>query len=375
MASKRDTAAELRALSAGTAQIALTAPDGERDTLLKASAEVGRSASRAERNAKLFESAVLQLPAEATGDELFKVRRRQSARRGDDVYLPSWSAIAQGLPSAFLRSALFSTGRGIQKNNDRIVAGDASLRVSELELASFNNIKVFYSGYPLCQFDRRVYAAALDYYRERPLAPDDCERYVRTSFFEFCGRLAIAYNENVHKAVRASLLRLNYAQLRMRVNRMNLDVPKLLSVSFEDGAPTGDLKASDLLFLRVTEPIAELFGPGAWTALDREAVSYDGLRGWLAAFYASHAEPRWLLIKKLKELSGYESRMNNFKIGLREALDKLKTEVTPLKCRVAAYQFSEDGKWLWVRRTEWPDTTDVASRDLEASAGATGQTC
>lgn len=358
MASKRDTVAELRSLSAGTAKIALTAPDGERETLFKASAEVGRAATRAERNAQRFASAVLQLPADATGDELLKVRRRQSARRGEDVYLPSWAAIAQGLPSAFLRSELFSTGRSVQMDNDRVVAGDASLRVSELELASFNNIKVFYSGYPLCQFDRRVYAAALDYYRERPLASDDCDRYVSTSFFEFCGRLAIAYNANVHKAVRASLLRLNYAQLRVRVKRMNLDVPKLLSVSFEDGFATGDMKASDLLLLRVTEPIAELFGPGEWTALDRKAVGYDGLRGWLASFYASHQEPRWLSIEKLKELSGYESRMNNFKIGLREALDKLKADDTPLRCRVAQYQFSEDGKSLRVVRTEWPDEAD-----------------
>jgi hypothetical protein len=80
-------------------------------------------------------------------------------------------------------------------------------------------------------------------------------------------------------------------------------VPKLLSVSFEDGdtgnLATSDMRGSDMIFLRVTESVAELFGPGCWSAIDKKAVDYDGLRGWVANFYATHSVSQWLSIKSL----------------------------------------------------------------------------
>jgi hypothetical protein len=347
--------AKLRALASLTAGAALTAAPDLQLTVLSAAECLGNIADSMERKAKkdAVEPAIALLPSDATGEEMGKARCRQATRRGTDVYLPTWSAMARALPTAFLRSALFSSGRSIQADSVRVLSGDETLLVARKEIASFQNMTLTFSGYELCQFDRQVYATCLDYYREMPLSPEESQHHIRTSFYEFTGRMGRSYGLNTHKAIRASLLRLSFAQMRMRYNRMNLELPKLLAVSFQDGESGGDFKGSDMLLLRVTVSVADLFGPGAWTAVDREAVGYDGLLGWLASFYAGHSGPHWLPVVRLYSLSGYVSHMRNFEASLVRALDKLKDEQTPLCSRVGAYHFSNDLTRLYVVRSEW----------------------
>lgn len=346
---------ELRELANLTAEAAMTAAHGQQITVLNAAERLSNIADSLERKAKLAvdEPPIAVLASNATVDEVRKSRRRQSTRRGNDIYLPSWSAMALALPNAFLRSALFSTGRGVQANNEKVLGGDQSTLVASKEIASFKNLTLTFSGYELCQFDRLVYATCLDYYRERPLSPEESHQYLRTSFYEFSQRMGLTYGLNPHTAIRASLLRLSFAQMRMRYNRWNIEVPKLLTVSFEDGATGGTFKGSDTVLLRVTEYVAELFGPGAWTAVDKEAAGYVGLTGWLASFYAGHLGPMWLPVNLLYRMSGYESHKRNFRASLVRALEKLKDEKTPVCSRVSIYEFSEDGKDLRVIRTAW----------------------
>lgn len=347
--------ADLRELASRTAEAALTAAPDRQMTVFDAADRLDRIADGLERRAKkdFAEPAIAVLPSDATVEEVQKARCRQATRRGPDVYLPSWSAVAQALPNTFLRSALFSSGRSIQAENEKVFSGDQTLLVAGKEIASFQNLTLTFSGYELCQFDRRVYAACLDYYREVPLSPEECPRHVRTSFYQFVSRMGNEYSVKAHKAIRASLLRLTFAQMRLRYNRMNIEVPKLLSVTFEDGEAGGDFKGGDMLMLRVTVSVAELFGPGAWTSVAKEAVGYDGLRGWLASFYASHSGPQWLPLKRLYLLSGYEAHMRNFRASLIRALEKLKGAQTPNCSRVAAYRFSKDGSRIYVVRSEW----------------------
>ncbi|MFX1715546.1 hypothetical protein [Paraburkholderia sp. A1RO-5L] len=368
-------AAELRVLAERAAEAALEAPSGHQSAVLDAAERLDQIASSLERKAEKesAEPAIAVLHPDATAEEVGKARRRQATRRGVDVYLPSWSDMAQALPNTFLRTALFGSGRSIQSENDKVLSGDSTLLVTEKEVASFQNLTLSFSGYKLCQFDRLVYATCLDYYRERPLSPDEQPRHVSTSFYEFACRMGNAYSVKAHKAIRASLLRLSFAQMRLRYQRMNIEVPKLLSVTFEDGEADGDFKGSDVLLLRVTASVAELFGPGAWTAVAREAVRYDGLTGWLASFYASHSVPQWLSVKRLYALSGYESHMRNFKASLIRALEKLKDGKTPLCSRVAAYHFSKDGTKIYVIRSEWgadvhhgAENTDMPSFETPA---------
>ncbi|WGG48886.1 hypothetical protein [Rugamonas sp. DEMB1] len=351
-------AKKLRELANRTARAAMAPALDNQTTVLSAAEELSKIADGLERKAKLAisEPPVAVLHSDATVEEVQKSRRRQATRRGGDIYLPSWSAMALALPNTFLRTALFSTGRSVQANCAKVLEGDLSTLVAGKEIASFKKLTLTFSGYELCQFDRRVYATCLDYYREKPLSPEDSHQYVTTSFYEFSNRMGLTYGLNTHKAIRASLLRLSFAQMRMRYDGWNLEVPKLLTASFEDALSSGVFKGSDLMLLRVTESVAELFGPGAWTAVDKEAIGYDGLIGWLASFYAGHSASQWLDIKRLYLLSGYESHMRNFKVSLVRALEKLKDESTPSCSRVATYHFTDDGSKLKVVRATWGES-------------------
>lgn len=316
---------------------------------------IKRSAARLERNRKSAEEepAVAELHPDATQQELRKSRARQSTKRGELVYLPSWSDMAQAMPTAFLRSALFSTGRSVQAENARVLAGDKSTLIAGQDLFSFPNFNLKYWGYPLCQFDRQVYSACLDQYKEIALSSEQSTEHLRMSFYEFSERMNIRYNLDSHRAIRASLLRLSFAQMRVRYKRWNIEVPKLLSVSFEDGEPGSDFKGSDILLMRVSCAVASLFGPGAWTAVDKTAVAYSGVRGFLASFYAGHSRGKWLSLSWLQKLCGYESTESNFKASVIIALEKLTQEGTPDGCRVERYYISKDGKRLLVLRPGW----------------------
>jgi hypothetical protein len=354
-----EDAEQLRDLANRTAEAAMTTAPGYQSTVLDAAERLRKVAGSRERQAKLAaaEPPVVVLPSDATVDEVRTARRRQATRRGQDVYLPSWSEMALALPNTFLRSALFSAGRHVQANNKNVLEGDKSALVADKEVVSFSNLTLTLSGYELCQFDRQVYATCLDYYRERPLSPEGSNHYVKTSFYEFAKRTGLAYGLNPHKAIRASLLRLSFAQIRIRHKGWNLEVPKLLTVSFEDGSSNGVLKGSDTMLLRVTEPVAELFGRGAWTAVEKEAVGYDGLMGWLTSFYAGHSKAKGLPVEFLQRLSGYQSHIGNFKTSLIRALDKLKDNKVPDSIRVSNYYFTEDGNDLTVVRAAWAKST------------------
>lgn len=354
-----EDAEQLRDLANRTAEAAMTAAPGYQSAVLDAAERLNKIASSRERQAKLAanEAPVLVLPSDATVDEVRKARRRQATRRGQDVYLPSWSDMALALPNTFLRSALFSAGRHIQANNKNVLEGDQSTLVTDKEVVSFSNLTLTLSGYQLCQFDRQVYATCLDYYREKPLSPEDSNHYVKTSFYEFATRTGLAYGLNPHKAIRASLLRLSFAQIRIRRKGWNIEVPKLLSVSFEDGSTIGVFKGSDTMLFRVTERVAELFGRGAWTAVEKEAVGCDGLMGWLASFYSGHSKEKALPVEFLHRLSGYQSHSGNFKTSLIRALHKLKDKKMPDSVRVSEYYFTKDGNALTVVRAAWGKAT------------------
>jgi hypothetical protein len=347
--------AELRALANLTASAALTAAPDQQMTVLDAAQRLQDIADGLERRSRksLEQLAVAELPANATANEIHHSRRRQATRVGADVYLPGWSTTARALPNVFLRSALFAATRRVQAGNANMLAGGSAGPVTEEKIGTFKDITMMFSGYGLCQFDRLVYSTCLEYHRDVPLCPEESLQYLRTTFYEFASRLGNRYSVKAHKAIRASLLRLSFAQVRIRQERMNIEVPKLLSVKFEGGESVEGFKGSDVLLLRVTTSAAELFGPGAWTAVENDAAGYDGLRGWLANFYAGHARPKPLPAELLHQLCGYGPNKSNFRASLVRALEKLKDPTTPACSRVASYHFSKDGKTIYVVRSAW----------------------
>jgi hypothetical protein len=347
--------ADLRALANLTADAALTAAPDRQRTVLDAAKRLQDIADGLERRNKksLEQLAVAELPANATAQEIHHSRRRQATRVGADVYLPGWSSTARALPNVFLRSALFAATRGVQADSAILLAGGSTVPVAEEKIGTLKDTTMMFSGYRVCQFDRLVYATCLEYYRDVPLCPEESLQYQRTTFYEFACRMGNRYSVKAHRAIWASLLRLSFAQVSIRHERMNIAVPKLLSVKFEDGESVQGCKGSDVLLLRVTTSVAELFGPGAWTAVDNGAARYDGLRGWLANFYAGHAHPMPLPVELLHQLCGYGSNKSNFRASLVRALEKLKDPTTPACSRVASYDFSTDGTKIYVVRSAW----------------------
>lgn len=346
-------AAEYRALASATATVALTTEPEQRPVIFAAADKLQRVAERTERKARAADSAIAVLPSDATVAEVRKSRQRQSTRRGELVYLPRWSDMFQALPNTFLRSALFSSGSSVQMDSVKVLASDVSILVSEKRIGSYDTVTLTLSGYELCQFDRKVYSTCLDYYRDIPLSEDESPEYVKTSFYEFTTRLGQSYGLYTHRAIRASLLRLSLAQIRLRTDGWNLEIPKLLTVSFKDGDCSGRYTGSDQLLFKVSVSVAGLFGPKSWTAVDKEVVGYDGLLGWLANFYASHSKSKWLEVEWLHRMSGYESHLRNFKTSLVKALDKLRLAQTPDSCRVTEYHFTSDRQKLLVLRPGW----------------------
>ncbi|WP_288841834.1 hypothetical protein [uncultured Deefgea sp.] len=347
---------ELSILAANLPDVA-SRPQEEQQLILEAAGEqikILRSIIKGgEQKKNNANSAIVELAIDATAEEFKSARIRQAVRRGADVYLPSWSAMSQALPSSFLRTALFSCATNVTSENERVLAGDSTLLVANKVIASFSSVSLVLSGNELCQFDRQVYAACLDYYRDFPLATSDCKQYQETNFYEFSRRMGNQYSKNLHKSIQASLLRLRSVELRIKYKRANLEALKLMTVYFEDDSEGGDFKASDRISICITNEIAELFGVGDWTAVEMPVVKLKGLAAWVAHFYASHSESRELSIETLYKLSGYQSKFSNFKASLKQVLEKLADESIPAHTRVSSYVFSEDDKKITVKLSPW----------------------
>ena len=286
-----------------------------------------------ERRALASTSNILDLSADASITEIRNARCRRSVRRGKDVFLPSWREFSFGLPNALIRSALFSVAPVSEQ--------DKNITLLNVPIAVQGDTVLKLTGNRLHDYDRQVFAAALSYYAEdRPLSDGDASAWVRVSFWQFAQALRVTYGRSVHIAIRNSLVRLNAAHLRIRVNRREVPMPHLIEVAFEDGSvdktsTEAHIKCSDLIAFRVPEGMAELFGPSSWTAVPAAALTeYSGLTRWLASFYSTHAGPYSLKISDLYCYSGAECGLIEFRRRLKKALLQLQELKVPSEIRV-----------------------------------------
>jgi hypothetical protein len=343
--------------SRAVARAALEAAGSLQETLEAGSRSLALAARRAAARAKAEEAPILELEPTATPAAVNAARTRRAVRRGRDVFLPCWSDLAVGLPNALLRSRLWTAGEG----------ADAWMEGEEVATLG-QDTRILYTGKQLTQYDRRVFAACVDYYKEdRPLSDGATSAWVCVSFFQFALSMGLTYTLNTHKAMRASLLRLEAAALRVGAGNLELPVPRLLEVAFDDGyhnRPECELKGSDQIAFRVLEQFAALYGPTTWTAVPKPALSLRGIRAWLAGFYATHRGPRELPFSKLQTLSGMTCRPNDFRACVVRALDELSSAGADADIRVAKYQVSTDKKAITVLLERW-GTTPVPAKSLE----------
>lgn len=340
---------DLAIQSRAVARAALQSSGAHQEMLEAGSKSLALAARRAAAKHKDTESPILEMDVTATPAAVNAARTRRAVRRGRDVYLPCWSDYAVGLPNALLRSRLWTAGEG------------ADAWMDSAEIATLGqDARILYTGRQLTQYDRRIFAACLDYYKEdRPLSAGNHSPWVCVSFYQFALAMGLSYNLNTHKAMRASLVRLEAAALRLGTGALELPVPRLLEVAFDDGyhaRPESELKGSDQIAFRVLEQFAALYGPSAWTAVPKPALELRNLRAWVSGFYATHSTPRELPISKLQELSGMTCRPNDFRACLLRALEDLKKAAVPDEIRVATYVVSPDKKSIRVVLSRWSRT-------------------
>lgn len=308
--------------------------DGQTQDLALAAAATLESMARSQLR-KAHEQAILELAPNASATEVQQARQRRAVRRGQDVYLPSWREAAVGLPNLFLRSALFSASTGGEP-------------LFEAPIAVQGDTVITMTGLQLSDYDRRVFAACLNYYREdRPLSSRDDQPWVKVSIWQLATKdLQVTYGVNIHKAIRESLIRLNAAHLRIRVRRQDIPMPRLIEVAFDDGyqgrgTPTKLLRGSDLVAFRVLESMANLFGPTDWSAVHQDAIhDGSGLFSWLASYYSTHAKAYPVKINELLKYSGSACDLREFRRRLKTALAKLQSEEIPEDIRVASFDLT-----------------------------------
>ncbi|TAL77092.1 MAG: hypothetical protein EPN76_09555 [Burkholderiaceae bacterium] len=294
---------------------------------------------------KLNLEPILELHESASAPEVNQARQRRAVRRGQDVYLPSWREATVGMPNLLLRSALFSSS----------AAGET---LFDAPIASQGDTVLSMTGFKLSDYDRRVFAACLNYYREdRPLSSSVDPKFVEISFWQLSRDLQVAYGANVHRAIRGSLIRLNAAHLRIRVKRQEIPMPRLIEVAFEDGYAGSDtteelLRGSDLIAFRIFDSMANLFGPADWSSVSATALhDFSGLPSWLTSFYSTHAGPYPVKFSELYKYSGVTCETREFRRRLKVALTKLQSDDVSPAVRVA--NFALEKNHVTVELTRW----------------------
>lgn len=320
----------------------------EKHALLQAAGAAKTKALRAAQ-------AILELPPHATQGEVRKARRGRAVRRGKDVYLPTWQELCTGFPNVLLRSALWSV-QSIRHDGPAPAEGQTDVvKADEARvLPSFGNTTLINRGPALGGYDRSVFAACLDYYREdRPLSPGGPAQWIEVSFYKFLESMGVSYHADSYRALRASLERLSAISLHVRHQGLELQIPRVLEVSFADGDARGDVpKSSDLIYFRILEPFAELYGSSKWTKVSHDALSLGiGLKSWLASFYASHKKPFDSKIVDLHQMCGSAARLSKFRVQLRDALTELQAPDQPLEVRVK--EFVMDKTTVTVTMANW----------------------
>lgn len=343
------------------ATVALGKPVTSEDQalLLNAAEATARAATRAK-------APILQLTENATPTEVKQARRFRAIRKGKEVYLPSWRDLCTALPNGLLRSALWSVtaiGYGTQEESERkeLVKDEAFQELpsepvdarqgTEASLPTYGDFSLINRGPKLGWYDRRVFAACLDHYKgDRPLYRGDGTMtgdaepsWIPISYFQFLQSMGVAYHPDSHKSLRKSLERLSALSLHVRAKGLEVQIPRLIEVSFSDGKGRGNsIHASDSILFRVLEPIAELYGPASWTAVPHSALTAGkGLKSWIASFYATHKGPYAMKVDDLYSLTGAVSVPGKFKSQLKETLDALKKSDIPKEIRVSGYEMNK----------------------------------
>lgn len=318
-----------------------------------------QAASAAKAKADRQASPIAELPATATLQEVNRERRLRAVRRGKEVFLPHWRELTTAMPNLLLRSSLWSV-RAIKRDQQVLdmlpEQGAVDFDCTEGMVDTLSDTVLINRGPGLGSYDRRVFAACLDYYRsDQPLSSGGDSPWLEVSFFKFIQGLGSSYHADGHRALRASLERLAAMSLHVRHGGVEVHLPRILEVSFADGEARGEKPvSSDRIQLRVLGKFAQLYGSSKWTAVEHDVLDAGlGLKSWLGCFYSTHSKPFTTKLDALHKLTGSSASFSKFKQQLKIALDAMKAADQPTAVRIRSYIM--DTKTLWVDMAAWSE--------------------
>lgn len=340
---------DLRAQARATREIASASEDGDAQELaFDGAATLDSIASK--REAKEPPGTIAFLPYTASMTELSEMRQRRSVLHGQSVYLPVWRNDSIVFPNLLLRSSLFSSSNPgpMLKNEPIAVQGDAS---------------IIMTGHQLCDYDRRVLAVCLKHYRDQKLADATGPKWIETTFWKFAKDLGVSYGAQVHKAIQSSLIRLSEVVLRVRLERYDLQVGRLIEVRFESSSEENVRpRGGGVIVFRVFDSMARLYGLAKWTAVSEKALhNYSGLASWIVSFYNTHSKPYPITMGNLYKLSGSKGEMFAFRRRLKQALSKLQNADVPDNIRISRVDI--DGEKVMVYLARWSQILEKVESD------------
>jgi len=241
--------------------------------------------------------------------------------KADIICFPNCPPEKQAAPSSLLRSALF----GVVRRGKRAYKKD-------VELTTWGNVTVKYTGEQLMQSDQDVWLACVQAFTQQKkiniVIP-------QRELIKLSGRKGV----NAER-LWADLKRLTYAGIEVIDGRYAY-TGTLLNKAVKD-------KETGHILISVNSEMFDLFG-GNVTHIEtekRHALKMD-LAKWLQGYVCSHKstwkKPHWVSLDKLKELSGVEiSAVRDFRVKIKKAMDELKELDV-----VAGWKLEDDMLTLW----------------------------
>lgn len=252
-----------------------------------------------------------------TPDDFLRKKTEEALlrKKGDSMNVlqavfPLWDDDRRGVPNPFIRGGLFTTRRSVDRE-----------AMKAQRIVSLSNYAINYSGEELRQDDLSLWVCLLT--RSRGMQVGDPIFFTAYSLIKDLGW-------RMHSE--------SYERLRGSIERMKLTSMSILTNNSKSGY-TGSL-IRDFAFdaiddngnfkwmVRLEPAITSLFHVDSTTLLEWDQRRKIGGRAtitlWLHAFYSSHRDPIPYSVSKIHELCrSEEKKMANFRIRLRQALERL----------------------------------------------------
>ena len=261
-------------------------------------------------------------PRRGSGIDYAKKRAQQAVARQSgqlqtisasevlQLSFPQWDENRRGVPNPFIRGGLFTT----RKDSERE-------QIQKGAIASLSNFDISYTGEELRQDDLSVWIAIVNAGKERPLGEP-----IYFTAYSLIKDLGWRMHSQSYERLRNCIERMKVTALQLRFNQGRSGYVGSIIRDYAFDAVNDDGNASWMV--RLESKISSLFSFDQTTLLEWQQRRMIGTRAtltlWLHTFYSSHASPMPFSVEKFHELCrSEEKKMSNFKIRLRQSLERL----------------------------------------------------